>query len=562
MELLVQQLNGDDSPSRVLSLIAEGIGCYKRCDYAQAKALLQQSLDLSRTIGDRRSEADSLKELTHVDRYLADFPALLTNALLELAIRKELEDLSGEASACNSVGSAYYHLGELETALSYYRSALTLRETLADPGPITASLNNVGGIYGELGDYGMARSYHLQCVERSRQQGNVQGEIYFLSNLAGDHSHLGCLSEALSAGHSALDLARHHQLRSHEGLALESLADVYARGERLAEAQEMFEESEKIARELSDVKEECRVLACLGEVCLKRDQPHKAETAFNRVVEIAEAGGMKVSLYAAFAGLSEIFEKRGDSAGALTYYKKYCTLEKEVFNENADKRSKALMIQMQVERTQQEAELHRIKNVELAEANHQLQQQAKLLQQQAEEMRAQADELARQAMEDGLTGLANRRSLEGFLARQFTETARHTKPLTVVLADIDHFKQINDHFGHQIGDEVLMTMAKLMRRTCRSTDLAARYGGEEFALVLPQTTAVEGQVLCERLRRTVEEHSWSTIKAGLSVTLSLGLSDDLSVGNYERLLGQADAQLYRAKESGRNQVCFAGKTTN
>ncbi len=169
---------------------------------------------------------------------------------------------------------------------------------------------------------------------------------------------------------------------------------------------------------------------------------------------------------------------------------------------------------------------------------------------------SQKDILARQSKEDFLTGLFNRRYLELLLSQEFARARRYNLKLSVAMADIDHFKIINDTFSHQIGDEVLRVIAQLFRQSIRSFDIIARYGGEEFVLILPETDIDEAVMVCERIRKTIEGHDWAAVARGLSVTISFGITDDMSRENYEKLLSLADVRLYEAKNGGRNQVRF------
>ena len=168
----------------------------------------------------------------------------------------------------------------------------------------------------------------------------------------------------------------------------------------------------------------------------------------------------------------------------------------------------------------------------------------------------QKEILARQSKEDFLTGLFNRRYLELLLSQEFARARRYNLKLSVAMADIDHFKVINDTFSHQVGDEVLRVIARLFRQSIRSFDIIARYGGEEFVLILPETDIDEAVMVCERIRKTIESHDWSSIARGLSVTISFGITDDMTRDNYEKLLSLADVRLYEAKNGGRNQVRF------
>ncbi len=156
---------------------------------------------------------------------------------------------------------------------------------------------------------------------------------------------------------------------------------------------------------------------------------------------------------------------------------------------------------------------------------------------------------------DELTGLQNRRSILALLAEERARHARGGPAFGVAILDIDHFKQVNDRFGHGMGDEVLRAFAKLVAGNLRSTDRFARYGGEEFLLLLlnsPETPLVE--LAAERLRCAVDDHAWSSIAADLKITCSIGVTMSRSGEDAAEMLERADAALYRAKACGRNAV--------
>ena len=173
--------------------------------------------------------------------------------------------------------------------------------------------------------------------------------------------------------------------------------------------------------------------------------------------------------------------------------------------------------------------------------------------------------------EDSLTGLANRRELDRVLAQEFERAARASRPLAVVLADLDHFKMINDQHSHAVGDEVLRIVARILMDGCRSIDIVGRYGGEEFVLVLPEADVGIARQICERLRLAIENYHWAGIDVGkdvavvtalktiprnkLKVTMSFGLASLSAEANVESLLALADKRLYEAKQGGRNQIC-------
>ena len=156
--------------------------------------------------------------------------------------------------------------------------------------------------------------------------------------------------------------------------------------------------------------------------------------------------------------------------------------------------------------------------------------------------------------EDSLTGLANRRELDRVLAREFDRAVRTGRQLSVALADLDYFKNINDRYSHAVGDQVLRKVARILQAGCRSIDIVGRYGGEEFVLVFPEAGLDTARQICERLRLAIEGHDWQGIKSGISLTMSFGLVEFSGETNAEELLARADKRLYEAKEGGRNRI--------
>lgn len=161
------------------------------------------------------------------------------------------------------------------------------------------------------------------------------------------------------------------------------------------------------------------------------------------------------------------------------------------------------------------------------------------------------------AVTDPLTGLHNRRYLDNHLKVLFNRSAARGRPLSACLIDIDRFKDVNDTYGHDAGDDVLRELATRIRSTVRGADLACRYGGEEFVVVMPDTDAATASLIAERLRAMVEKTPFSVKSSGarLEMTASFGLSCSVSGAETpEQLIKQADQALYRAKAEGRNRV--------
>jgi len=163
--------------------------------------------------------------------------------------------------------------------------------------------------------------------------------------------------------------------------------------------------------------------------------------------------------------------------------------------------------------------------------------------------------LEQRAHLDGLTGLANRCVLEDQLLREWDSCHRRGTPLTVVIVDLDHFKAINDTYGHPTGDEVLRQTARTLARSVRSSDLVGRYGGEEFVVVAPDCALAAAIILAQRFRANLAEQMIVGGGSEIRVTASLGIATTNGTNNSPtELLRQADETLYQAKRSGRNAI--------
>jgi len=160
------------------------------------------------------------------------------------------------------------------------------------------------------------------------------------------------------------------------------------------------------------------------------------------------------------------------------------------------------------------------------------------------------------ALRDGLTKVFNKKYFTDRLESEFTFAIRHAAPLTLVLFDIDHFKRVNDTYGHQAGDHVLSEIATLLSATLRAEDVFARYGGEEFGVICRGSDLMQGQIVGERLRKAVETHRFAYEETHIPITISVGVAGlpNAAVKDVTELIAVADQALYKSKHGGRNRV--------
>ncbi len=196
-----------------------------------------------------------------------------------------------------------------------------------------------------------------------------------------------------------------------------------------------------------------------------------------------------------------------------------------------------------------------------------MQQTVKTLHERLEESHREVDSLRNEvnrareeAMIDGLTGLANRRSFDRALASHLARSGAESHGPSLLIADIDHFKRINDSYGHVFGDKVIRSIATILRDNVKGKDLAARYGGEEFVVVLPETPIEGALSLAEKIRKIVESSRIKRVgnnEIVANVTISLGVACRHPGETDQELVSRADAALYQSKQQGRNRVTLA-----
>ena len=205
------------------------------------------------------------------------------------------------------------------------------------------------------------------------------------------------------------------------------------------------------------------------------------------------------------------------------------------------------------------------KDTELSKSNKELLKEVAIRKHTEAALLEREEILRHLATTDSLTDLYNRRHFNQLAEGEIRRAIRYSRPLSVLMLDIDFFKRVNDTYGHTIGDVVLQEIARITKALVRTTDIAARYGGEEFIVLLPETLATEAAAVAEKLRSRVEGSPIQTEKGPIAITASLGVSDILEEkdGIYQEsvltdFINKADQALYASKKTGRNKVTIYG----
>lgn len=500
------------------------------------------------------------------DRY-AHVQQLIEQGDLDIALRETREalpTLDGEARGqMLLLASRAHHVGgNLLDAMRAAVGAGDVFKVCGSRGGACDALIRIGNVLRTAGDHGYALTTLEQAEEMARELGGslriaqVVRNVGVSCSLLGRHQQaLSCLNEArallgpdgdlterLNAELSLCNALSRQAQTEAERLALidrwRELADdcartgharleAMARGNEAITLMEAGRASEAVDpllalldryRELGMRPNEAICQNQLGRCFEAGGDAARAREHFRTALGLLRDGGSLDELQEALEGLSRAEEALGHLAAALAALREVRTIDAR----KSDEAARSSVAQREL-------------RIELARLNSQW---------------------AQEAAQDPLTGLGNRRAIDRWF-EEFLPRAERGEAMALLLLDLDHFKEVNDRYGHRVGDAVLKRVASVIRRHCRSRDLAVRYGGEEFLLALAGARRAEAAEIGQRLRESVARENWNELQPGLAVTVSIGVTDASEAGDAAGLLGLADRRLYAAKYAGRNCVVSA-----
>lgn len=539
------------------ALLAQAQAAYSSESWDLCHDCARQLLDAARAEADLRAEVHAHAWLCHVAQRRGEHDRAAAHATSALSLSQAQGDRLLRARARLASARVGWSIGDNDQALQDLETALPACRSGEDPELLFDTLNLLGIVYGELGNAEAALDWHQRALAVAESQGRPRLLAISRANMAGRELDLGetwlaegrsteaeaALRRSLELNEAALAIAIEAQLQrvqvvvhSNRGAALALLG-------RREEALAAFAQQLRLAEGRGDQGSRVQRAQYLALMYREAGELEAARGIAAEGLGIGEQARSKNLLIPLYELASELAEQAGDHAEALRLYKRFHVLRSEHALNSAQQRARVLAVRLETERALAEAAAER--------------QQAEALRRANEELARRAEALGRDALQDPLTGLANRRRLDTELALRHEAARAAGSPLCVALIDLDHFKLVNDRHSHAVGDQALRQLGALLQAHCRSQDLAARYGGEEFLIALDEVSPELALQICERLRQTVERHDWSALAPGLAVTASLGLADLAAHARLEDGLDQADAQLYRAKLEGRNRVCYA-----
>ena len=491
--------------------------------------------------------------------------AAIQSCLLALQLLRRSHDVGERSDVLCTLVMAYNDVGLHADALTHVAELLDTARASGDLSSLSWALNRIGITYHELADRHEAEHFLLQALDIARQIDGQEEMFSALNNLcsailseacaAHNDSTVvldqGALDRALAYGQEALALAEAsgnaHRMaiaESNLGILGVEMGDAVGallhieRSAQLAQAHGFrglvvaaLTNQGALLRRQGQVAE---AIALYGQALLEAEQVDDAGTALQ----------VHTDLYACHKQLGEL-------AAALRHHEALLPLERARMKQTAATQARLLINRLELE--------HAHLETERAHIDAQAQRlRATQLETEKLQLELKASELGRHALEDPLTGLANRRRVDHELPQLMAAAREHGLPLSVAVLDLDHFKRVNDQHGHNVGDDVLRAIARILTASTRSTDLLARIGGEGFIVLFANTALSVAAEACERQRRAVESFDWAQLAPGLALTISVGVCEADADLDARALVERADAALYQAKHGGRNRVQVAG----
>lgn len=554
---------------------------------------------------DNAQKRELLKTLPRCSNLLANIhnaQGRPTKAIPLLKTALELEEAAGNqrgiAAISNNLGLSYSKTGLPDKAVEYYLKSLVIEEKIGNLQGKVISLMNVATIfYHELSDKESAFNYLNEAIELAKKQGMKPALPILFVNKASFLHEGGQIEASEETYLEAIALAEEvsdvqNKTRSHLGLG-----DIYLGKEKVNEALEQFRLANEGADQLGSDQEKIIAQIGIGESLAKLGQVEEGIEYLIKALALAKKLELTTQSVRATIRLSDAYEAKGDFQSSSKYLREYILYKEQIITEH-NKEAIALF-KTRYETEKKEAEIALLKkDNELKDSEARKDKRIKfwlyafiimigisvlitlnryfaqrkskrLINQKNTELIEAYEQLKQISLTDPLTNLSNRRAMKQFMADELDRFERKKVPFSILLIDIDFFKKLNDTYGHDGGDFVLVELSKLMASLVRKQDKVCRWGGEEFLFLLPDTDIEGAKILAEKVRTTVmdqrltfREETISTADSNkqlkeheLRITISMGVSEynDLEM-TLEQAIKIADQHLYKAKEQGRNCV--------
>lgn len=484
----------------------------------------------------------SLRGLAHSNRRAGNLAQSLSQSMQALTYLESAALPDVEADILRNIAIILGSLGNHAEGLEYGFKALNLAQSIGDREREASILGSIGVIYVHSNNIDESLRTFRQALLLDRELGQKRDEALTLNNESLAHRALGDYGNALATSLQALRLAMETKFSALIVTATGTVGEAYLAMGDYGQASHYLQQYLAAARSAGSKRDEAWALILLGETDHRQELDPSAFSYLSQALDIAQQLGLRSEEARCHELLADMYELQGDLKQALVQLKLFYQVKETIFNENTAKRIAILQVIHQVERAKRDAKIQYLKTIEL--------------QKEIEERKEAESALEELATIDPLTGVFNRREFFVVAEREIQSVLQRQQPLSTIVLDLDHFKAINDNYGHTIGDRVLTAVAKIIRDNLRKAEIVGRMGGDEFAILLPESDRLQGQQIAQRLKEKIVSQSFKFDRGTFSLTASLGIAE-LERGcdnSFTVLLDHADQAMYSAKRSGRNRI--------
>ncbi|WP_233267248.1 tetratricopeptide repeat-containing diguanylate cyclase [Paraglaciecola sp. L3A3] len=562
---------------------------YKRLvNREQSAFYYKKTLDVYTALNIKKSMARTLTSLAEAERYLGNYMQALDYSNRSVKMYHDLDDPIGLAKALNGAGIILRHIGRYEKSLEQIHQAYLYYQDVGDTNGMGKTSNQMGSIYTELKQFDHAQSFYQLTIDLEGEEVDRNTLASAYREMAVIYFESGGYENALNMAQKALQLYILEKDKNKEAITERIIGHIYQKQGAVSDAISHFRQSVAAATQAKNTLNIIKAQTALASLLIA-DNPENVIFLLKQSEKLAmEIDDIPEALYVIHL-LLKAEKKLGNFKQALSYAEKQIALTKtiqakidedEIILETANLHSHKMEIELQTLREKEKLHL-----LDIAKKNDEIEiaEQAKIITDlqlmknkyasialasllvlsillalfiyiRFVKSKKHNKELNVLAMRDPLTNCYNRRVLFDLMNKDFANLS----PLDeycVVMLDIDHFKAVNDTYGHSVGDSVLKGVANILINGVRKNDIVARYGGEEFCIVLSSADKNQAILIVEAIRKTVQEACFEDIK----VTCSIGVSSiKFKAKTPRELIEQADFALLKCKALGRNQVMLWG----
>ena len=552
----------------------------------KARQTNQLALDLAEKLQDKPAMLEARLNFSNIYSLSGNAPAVITNNLAALPIAKQLRDRRAKAELLLDLGGAYGELGNNKKGMEYYFGALRLFQAMHDMSGIAGALNNISVSYDNMGNQEKSHEYLLKSLEVSRKVDDKEGIALALANL-GQEARLRkdflAAREYLKEALGILQQLPNPSAGLRTFIYLETARIHFDQG-RYSKAVTSLKQAQRLSQTHGFDKQLFHCLELAVKIHLRQQHFALASEVLDQAMELTDKYGMALEKTILFKLRSQIQAKQGNYQAALSNLNIYVERTLKEMKEENDRQT--LAFQALSDAKEKQREIKSLKQQQAQQALQLKQQQEtqslliigmlgigvlllillaliyalrrskRIISRQNEALSAAIANAEHMARRDALTHLLNRRGFLELMEYELEQQKRHDRPVSIVIADIDHFKKLNDTHGHECGDKVLSQVAKHLEKSTRKQDSLCRWGGEEFIIMMPNTGSAQAKILIERLRRGLGNKHLMCNGHLINLTMTFGIVVCEKGETVDQCIARADSALYEGKATGRNKSVF------